>query len=92
MISSLLQDVRYAARRLARTPGFTCIAVVVLAVGIAGVATIFSLINTLFLRPLPIDDPSTIVRVYSNRYSNTPYRTFVELRDRTPAFGIASRL
>ena len=82
MISSFLQDLRYAARRLTRTPGFTLIAVVVLAVGIGGVATMFSLINSLFLRPLPIDDPSRIVRVYSNRYSNTPYRTFVELRDR----------
>jgi predicted permease len=82
MISSLLQDIRYATRRLVRTPGFTLVAVVVLAVGIGGVATIFSLINSLFLRPLPIHDPSTIVRVYSNRYSNTPYRTFVALRDR----------
>ncbi len=82
MLASVLLDLRHGARALARTPGFTFVAVAVLSLGIGGNATIFSLANALFLRPLPASDPSTLVRVYSNRYSNVRYATFVELRDR----------
>ena len=81
-MAALLQDLRYGLRTLGRTPGFTAVAVVVLALGIGVNATVFSLANTFFLRPLPVSDPETVVRVYSNRYSNTPYRTYLELRDR----------
>jgi predicted permease len=77
-----LQDIRYGIRTLARTPGFTLIAVAVLALGIGANATVFSLANAFFLRPLPVSDPGTIVRVYSNRYSNTAYRSYIEYRDR----------
>lgn len=78
----LFQDVRYGLRTLARTPGFTVMAVAVLALGIGVNATVFSLANAFFLRPLPVSDPGTIVRVYSNRFSNVRYRTYLELRDR----------
>ena len=81
-MSSLLQDIRYGLRTLSRAPGFTAIAVTVLAIGIGANAVVFSLANAFFLRPLAAPDPERIVRVYSNRYSNTPYRSFVELRDR----------
>ena len=53
-----------------------------LAVGIGANVTVFSLANTLFLRPLPVGDPGTVVRVYSNRFSNTRYRSYLEFRDR----------
>jgi len=78
----LAQDLRYAFRTLARTPGFTAIAIAVLALGIGVNATVFSLANALFLRPLAVSEPSTVVRVYSNRYSNTAQQTYFELRDR----------
>ena len=77
-----IQDLRYGVRTLGRTPGFTAIAVAVLALGIGVNATVFSLANAFFLRPLPVSDPGTIVRVYANRYSNMRYRTYLELRDR----------
>jgi predicted permease len=81
-MSELIQDVRYGFRALGCTPGFTAIAVAVLALGIGANATVFSLANAFFLRPLPVSDPDTFVRVYSNRFSNTRYPTYAELRAR----------
>src|SRR5262245_12730536 len=79
---TLMQDLRYGIRTLARTPGFSLIAIAVLAIGIGANVTVFSLANALFLRPLPAGDPSSLVRVYSSRSSNTRYRSYRELRDR----------
>src|SRR6185436_19781817 len=54
-------------------------------------SAVFSVANALLLRPLPVTDPGAVVRVYSNRYSNTRYRTYVELRDRnTTLTGLAA--
>lgn len=81
-MASLLQDLRYGLRTLARTPGFTLLAATVLALGIGVNAAVFSLANAFFLRPLPVADPGTIVRVYANRFSNVSYSLYQELRDR----------
>jgi predicted permease len=78
----LLQDLRYGLRALGRARAFTTIAIAVLALGIGVNATVFSLANAFFLKPLPVSDPDSFVRVYSNRFSNTSYRTYLELRDR----------
>jgi predicted permease len=82
MANRLAQDVRYGVRTLARAPGFTAIALVVLSLGIGANATIFSLANAFFLRPLPVSDPGSVVRVCSNRYSTTRQRSYLEYRDR----------
>src|SRR5215213_8474059 len=79
---NFLSDVRYGIRTLSRAPGFSFIAVAVLAIGIGANATVFSLANAFFLRPLPVGEPGSFVRVYSNRFSNTNYRSYLELRDR----------
>ena len=79
---NLARDLRYGFRTLTRTPGFTAMSVAVLALGIGVNATVFSLANAVFLRPLPVFSPSEIVRVYANRYSNVRYRTYAALRDR----------
>ena len=57
------QDVRYALRSLGRTPGFTLVALVTLALGIGGTTAIFSVVDGILLRPLPYPDPSRIVSV-----------------------------
>jgi len=60
----MISDFKYALRTLAKTPGFTIIAVVTLALAIGANTTIFSLINDLFLRGLPFKEPSRVVHLF----------------------------
>ncbi len=62
-MGSLLQDVRYASRRLRASPGFTLAVVVTLAVGIGGAAATFSVLDAAVLRPLPFPDADRLVRL-----------------------------
>ena len=78
----LVQDLRYGIRTLSRTPGFTAVAVAVLALGIAANATVFTLANEFFLRPLPVANADTVVRICLNRYSTTSQRSMLEYRRR----------
>src|ERR1700690_4271593 len=59
-----MRDVHYAFRTLARTPGFTAIAVITLALGIGANTAIFSLVHAVILKPLPFRDPGALVAVW----------------------------
>src|ERR671935_2687073 len=59
----MMTDVRFAFRQLIKAPGFTLLALITLALGIGLNTAIFSLINDLFLRDLPFQEPSRIVHV-----------------------------
>src|SRR5260370_7823813 len=62
----MISDFKYALRTLAKTPGFTIIAVITLALAIGANTAIFSLINDLFLRSLSFKDPRGVVHFFSN--------------------------
>ncbi|HEX5437809.1 MAG TPA: ABC transporter permease [Gemmatimonadaceae bacterium] len=100
-MDSLIHDLRYAVRSLTRTPAFTCIAVVCLALGIGANSTMFSVIDALFLKPpAVVQDPGSIVRLYVTRRSGYiqtvegdgfAYPDYTDLRDNAHAFaGLAT--
>ena len=78
----MISDFKYALRTLAKTPGFTIIAVVTLALAIGANTAIFSLINDLFLRGLPFKEPSRIVHMFAGDKS----RNLVDIALSAPRF------
>ena len=62
-LETLRQDIRYSLRMLLRSPGFTAVSVVSLALGIGANTAVFSLINTVMLRLLPVREPGRLVEL-----------------------------
>jgi len=94
LIETTLQDIRYGARKLARSPGFTAVAVATLALGIGANTLIFSVVNAAILHPLPFRDAERLVTQwatsptigYSGPGSFTD-RDYMEWRDQNRVFG-----
>lgn len=95
-----MRDLRYSLRLLRKNPGFTAAALLTLALGIGPSTAIFSAIDAVLLRPLPVRDPDRLVTLYSYDphargypYSYTSYPDYLDYRDRTGFFsGLACAL
>jgi macrolide transport system ATP-binding/permease protein len=94
-METLLQDFRYSLRAMAKNPSFVAAAVASLALAIGPNTVIFSLVNALLLKPLPVDAPDQVVRVFSSDdhgpYHPLSYPDYIDYRDRQRDFsGLAA--
>ncbi len=78
----MLQDLRFALRRLAKTPAFTLVTILTLALAIGANTTTFSALNHFLLRPLPVDRPNELVFLDSGRGPSQSYPDYLDFRDR----------
>ena len=95
-LESLLRDLRYCVRTLAKHKGVTAVAVLSIALGIGANATIFSMVNRLVLRPAPVGDPATLLAVHliprgEICCNNFPRPLYDDVREQAKSFsGVAA--
>src|ERR1700752_5262068 len=92
MMTNLLQDLRYGIRLLTKSPLFTIVAVLTLALGIGANTAIFSVVDGILLRPLPYPEPDRLVRIWESSLKLDSPRNvvnpmnFLDWRDQSHSF------
>src|SRR4051794_73622 len=97
MLESVLQDIRYGARQLRQSPGFTFVAICSLALGIGANTAMFQLVEAIRLRTLPVQNPAELVTVdfdkgavragwFSTRSARLTYAQWDQIRTQQQAF------
>src|SRR4051794_7633193 len=86
MMQIFWQDLRYSARLLAKKPGFTLIAVIMLALGIGATTAIFSVVNGVLLRPLDYQAPQQIVTLLNHGQGPVSPANFLDFRTGSQSF------
>jgi predicted permease len=92
MMDALFQDLRYAMRMIAKSPGTTAIAFLTIGIATGANATVFGFVSALLLRPAPgVADPGSLVAIYTSDYSSGPYGEssypdYLSLKSDIPAF------
>lgn len=93
MLATILQDIRVSLRGLTKRPAFTVVALLSLALGIGANTTIFTLVNTVLLNPLPVEDPSNLYAVFTVDETNAAlgltqmsFPNFEDFRDQNEVF------
>ncbi len=86
-VETLLQDARFGLRMMRRSPGFTVVAVLTLAIGIAANAVVFSVLNALVLRPIDLPAARSLYMVeYGKQHFEQSYPDYVDVRDKSRGF------
>jgi macrolide transport system ATP-binding/permease protein len=91
MVETFLKDVRYALRWMRRSPGFSTVAVLSLGLGVGVNTAMFSLVDSLLFRPLPVASPDTLVDVFTtggdgDEYATSSYPDFLDLKAQNTVF------
>src|SRR5215213_5537568 len=91
MVESLLKDIRYAMRWMRRSPGFSAVAILSLGLGVGVNTAMFSVVDSLLFRHLPVTSPDTLVDVFTtggdgDEFATSSYPDFLDLKSQNTVF------
>jgi predicted permease len=90
-VDTLLKDIRYALRWMARSPGFSAVAILSLGLGVGVNTAMFSLVDSLLFRPLPVTEPGSLVDVFTtggdgDEFATSSYADFLDIKAQNTVF------